>query len=187
MIWNRSIAIGLAKTSCVYCKGEGMRAIRKTRETPCNCILRGVFRSCYNRFKECVARGAYASGISLEFCRGREGRRTYSRKQEEFMADFCLVSKRFLDEEEYRVFRFHFLLGADWKMCCRRLGIDRGTFFHFVYRIEQKLGRAFAELEPYALYPVREYFSGGANREPSGLRELVSMTPRLRPALAIPA
>jgi hypothetical protein len=82
------------------------------------------------------------------------------------MADFCLVSRRFLDEFEYKVFRFHFLLGADWKLCCRQMKIDRGTFFHTVYRIEQELGRTFGQLEPYALYPLNEYFAGLFHREP---------------------
>src|SRR5262249_46655042 len=70
------------------------------------------------------------------------------RKDEEYIADFCLVSRRALDEFEQRVFRYHFLLGADWRLCSRRLGIDRGNFYHAVYRIEQKLGRVFRELEP---------------------------------------
>jgi hypothetical protein len=76
------------------------------------------------------------------------------------MADFCLVSRRVLDEFAYKVFRYHFLLGADWKLCCRQLQIDRGTFFHTIYRIEQQLGRTFAELKPYPLYPLDEYFGG---------------------------
>ena len=76
------------------------------------------------------------------------------------MADFCLVSKRALTEDVYKLFRYHFLLGADWRLCCRQLKIDRGTFFHTVYRIEQLLGRTFAELKPYPLYPVKEYFGG---------------------------
>jgi len=38
--------------------------------------------------------------------------------------------------------------------------IDRGTFFHSVYRIEQRLGRVFRELQPYGLYPLDEYFRG---------------------------
>jgi hypothetical protein len=61
---------------------------------------------------------------------------------------------------ENKVFRFHFLLGADWRLCCRQLKMDRGSFFHTIYRIEQKLGRIFAELEPYPLYPLSEYFAG---------------------------
>lgn len=82
------------------------------------------------------------------------------------MADFCLVSQRILNAAEYRLFRIHFLLGADWKLCCSRLQIDRGTFFHLVYQIEEKLGRAFAELQPYALFPLDEYFSG-TSRKPA--------------------
>jgi hypothetical protein len=70
-----------------------------------------------------------------------------------------------LDDEEHTLFRYHFLLGADWKLCCRRLKIDRGSFFHMVYRIEQKLGRIFAELKPYPLYPVNEYFGGVINQD----------------------
>jgi hypothetical protein len=89
-----------------------------------------------------------------------DGKRTYSRKREEYIADFCLVSRRSLDAVEYKLFTYHFLLGADWKLCCRRLRIDRGSFFHMVYRIEQKLGRIFCELKPYALYPIDEYFGG---------------------------
>jgi hypothetical protein len=44
--------------------------------------------------------------------------------------------------------------------------MDRGTFFHSIYRIEQRLGRVFAELQPYALYPVSEYFGGMIRKEP---------------------
>jgi hypothetical protein len=76
------------------------------------------------------------------------------------MADFCLVSRRVLDDFAHRIFRYHFILGADWKLCCRQLQIDRGTFFHTVYRIEEQLGRTFAELRPYPLYPLDEYFGG---------------------------
>jgi hypothetical protein len=164
MQWNRSNAIGIAKNSCSYCSGYGTRLVRKNREVPCNCVFRAVFRACLNRFRECVAAGTHASTVSLEFCNGREGRRTYSRKREEYMADFCLVSRRALSDEEHRLFRYHFLLGADWKLCCRQLKMDRGNFFHAVYRIEQKLGRTFAELKPYALFPLDEYFSGIVRR-----------------------
>ena len=75
------------------------------------------------------------------------------------MADFCLVSRRTLSEYEYRLFKFHFLLGADWKLCCHKLNLDRGSFFHEIYRIQQKLGRTFRELEPHALFPLDEYFN----------------------------
>jgi hypothetical protein len=167
MMWNRSTAIGLAKASCAFCQGHGIRPTRQQSEAPCRCVFRAVFRACYNRFRECAANGERTSTITLEFCNGSEGRRTYSRKSEEYMADFCLVSRRLLDDFENRLFRYHFLLGADWQLCCRQMGIDRGTFFHAVYDIEQKLGQAYAELEPYSLYPLTEYFGGVNHRRPA--------------------
>lgn len=158
MQWNRSNAIGLSKATCTKCQGVGVRAGRGGVDEPCNCVFRGVFRTCWNRFRECAALGNYGSAVSLEFCNGSDGRRSYSRKREEYMADFCLVTKRSLNEADHQIFRFHFLLGADWRLCCRRLGMDRGAFFHQLYRIEQKLGRIYAELEPFALFPLEDYF-----------------------------
>ena len=143
-----------------------MRTGLRGKERPCNCVFRAIFRACYQRFRDCASREVYLSRVSLEFCRGKDRRRIYGRKTEEYMADFCLVSKRNLDDLEYRIFRFHFLLGADWKLCCRQLGMDRGTFFHVVYRIEQRLGRVFRELEPYSLFPLDEYFGGAIRRAP---------------------
>lgn len=164
MNWNHSTAIGLAKVSCCNCHGYGLRIVHKRKEVPCQCVLRAVFRACYRRFRECANQAAYISTVSLEFTGGKDGRRTYSRKREEYLADFSLVSRRVLNAEDYRLFRFHFLLGADWKLCCRRLGMDRGNFFHAVYRIQQELGRAFVELKPYGLYPLDEYFGGLVHR-----------------------
>jgi hypothetical protein len=103
------------------------------------------------------------------------------------MADFYLVSRRELDTVEFRVFRYHFLLGANWRLCCRQLGMDRGNFFHTVYRIEQKLGRVFAELEPYGLYPVDEYFGGPIRREPARpLPPAAALRPSKVPYFEIP-
>jgi hypothetical protein len=107
--------------------------------------------------------------VSLEPDRGRRRPGTWGRKDEEYIADFTIVARRTLDEEEYRLFRFHFLLGADWKLCARRLDMDRGNFYHSVYRIEQKLGRIFRELEPYPLFPLDEYFHGPSRISPPAI------------------
>ncbi|HXN46435.1 MAG TPA: hypothetical protein VN893_07325 [Bryobacteraceae bacterium] len=126
------------------------------------------------------------SKISLEFVAGRERNFSWGRKDEEYIADFVLVSRRTLSELEYKVFKFHFLLGADWKLCCRRLAIDRGNFFHAVYRIERTLGRVFRELEPYGLFPLDEYFHGAIRTEPTVIRRNappLRMGSPLRPAL----
>lgn len=156
----------MSRVACVRCEGAGVRTVWKLKQAPCKCVFRAVFRACFNRYRECVEIGKYSSSVSLEFTQGKDGGRTYGRKIEEYMADVCLVAKRTLDEDEHRTFRFFFLLGADWKLCCRRLNIDRGNFFHQVYRVEEKLGRAFAETEPYALFPLADYFAGTVRRVP---------------------
>ncbi|HUP05355.1 MAG TPA: hypothetical protein VMU19_15260 [Bryobacteraceae bacterium] len=88
-------------------------------------------------------------------------------KNEEYLADVQLVAQRVLTELEFQLFRFHYLLGADWKACSKRLNLDRGSFFHGIYRVEEKLGRAFAETAPYPLFPLADYFAGIVRRRPA--------------------
>lgn len=158
MEWTQSKTLALALQSCTKCHGLGMREIRDGVSNPCACVFRAIFRACYHRFRHCVEKEKYLSKVSLQFSPGRDGRFCWGRKDEEYIADFYLVSKRSLNEQEFRLFKYHFLLGADWKLCCRKLNMDRGNFFHAIYRIQQKLGRIFAELQPYALFPLDEYF-----------------------------
>ncbi len=160
MEWNRSETIALAKVSCTSCRGTGLRGGDKLATNPCNCVLRNIFRACYARFRHCATKEKYLSKVTLEHSGGRDRRLIWGRKDEEYVADFCLVSKRNLEGLEADIFRYHFLLGADWRLCCRKLKVDRGNFFHSVYRIEQKLGRIFRELTPYGLFPLDEYFNG---------------------------
>lgn len=152
--------LAMAQTGCVHCNGLGMRSEHvNALKAPCNCVLRSIFRACFNRFKVCAA-GDVLRPISVDGNRGPKGRAGgRGRKQIEYMADFVLVSRKSLDPFEYQLFKFHYLLGADWKLCCQRLHIDRGNFFHAVYRIQQKLGHVFHTLEPYPLYPLHIYFS----------------------------
>jgi hypothetical protein len=175
MEWSRSETLALAMHNCAQCHGSGLR-LGKREAMPCNCVLRRIFRACYERFRRCVEQEPHMSRVSLEPHAGRTRPTTWGRKDEEFIADFCLVSRRNLDDFEYKVFRCHFLLGADWKLCSRKFGIDRGKFFHTVYRIEQKLGRVFRELEPYSLFPLDEYFQG-----PSRLAKPPAPLPRRQP------
>ena len=101
------------------------------------------------------------------------------------MADFVLIAKRALNPPEHRLFRYHFLLGADWRLCCQQLKVEKGQFFHAVYRIEQKLGRLFRELQPYPLYPLDEYFNG-VTLEHRAVRTVNQKTAVLRPPLRKP-
>ena len=176
--WSRSDTIALAKQSCTQCHGLGLKGASRTASSPCNCVLRAIFRACYARFRHCATKEKHMSRASAELISGREGNMVWGRRDEEYVADFCLVSRRTLDEFEYKVFTFHFLLGADWKLCTRKLKIDRGNFFHTVYRIEQKLGRIFRDLEPYGLFPLDEYFRG-VRRAPQPSPLPVKAEPRL--------
>jgi hypothetical protein len=167
MEWTRSETLVMADQACGYCYGLGLREARNESTAVCNCVLRAIFRACYKRFRECAMKEKYISRVSLESNPGRSRKSVWGLKNEEFMADFVLVGKRTLagDALALDVFRLHFLLGVDWHGCCRKLNIDRGQFFHEVYRVQQRLGRVFRELEPYALFPLDEYFSSRLTKE----------------------
>jgi hypothetical protein len=181
--------IGLAKETCPHCLGYGMRKGNYTGvPSPCPCVLRAVFRACHRKFRYLVAQERHVSQARLEHTNGKEQRLAWGRREEEFIADFTLVPRRVLTAAEYRLFRFHFLLGADWKLCCRQMKMERGAFFHEVYRIQEKLGRVLRELQPYALFPLDEYFGGSVRgaaptRTPTVLEMPVLKRRRLDPPL----
>lgn len=165
MEWTRSEALSLAALSCTHCHGLGLRTTKRGSAHPCKCVLRSIFRLCYNRFRQLAQKEKRFTRASLELS-PRGGRRiTWGRKDEEYVADFLLVTRRTLTEAEYQLFSWHFLLGADWKLCTRRLNVDRGDFFHAVYRIQQRLGRTFRDLQPYPLYPLEDYFENSRPHE----------------------
>jgi hypothetical protein len=152
-------------------------------------VLRQIFRACYARFCQVQDKEKHLSQVSLTKLPGPSRGASFARKDEEYAADFILVSRRHLDAEEMRVFKAHMLLGADWKLCCRQLGMTRGDFFHMVYRIMHKLGRAFAETAPYPLFPLADYYESYCGLElgiACSLRELRRLNTRHRPRPLIP-
>src|SRR5579864_6406041 len=111
MEWNRSIVVPLARTKCAHCHGEGLRPGRKPGSTyPCGCVRRAVFRACYARFRDCVEMEKRLSTVSLDWSSSSNGRRFYGRKVEEYIADFCLISRRSLKDSLYEIFRYYFVL-----------------------------------------------------------------------------
>ncbi len=161
MEWTRSETIGLASISCVFCRGLGLRRGRSSEEMrPCTCVFRAIFRACHARYRHCIQKAGISSNLTLDRAEGPKGFRVWGRRNEEYIADFELVCKRSLSEAEYSLCYWHFVRGEDWKECTAKLGIDKGTFFHRVYTVQEKLGRIFRELTPYALFPLDEYFSG---------------------------
>lgn len=159
MEWTRSETLALASNACSHCRGLGLRDLLSGKQKPCVCVFRTIFRICYQRFQDCITKEKHLSHVSFELHSGPNRRGTWGRKDEEYMADFVATARRVLDDFEHQIFRYHFLLAADWRLCTRQLGMDRGTFFHAVYRIEKKMGRELREVEPYSLYPLDEYFN----------------------------
>lgn len=158
MEWTRSNTLALATRKCTICLGLGTRIGRKGTATACDCVLRNIFKICHNRFRDCVEKEKYLSRVTLEIHSGPDRRGTWGRKDEEYIADFIRLAERALTGEEQRIFRYRYLLGADWRLCLRKVGMDRGTFFFVLYQIQVKLGRIFAETQPYGLFPLTEYF-----------------------------
>lgn len=160
MDWTRSETLALADNKCTHCHGLGLRAERGGKSSPCACVFRKIFRICLKHFRHCQTRDRYTARIHLGRAPGVQGQYKFGMPHEEWCADFVLIARRVLSARQYAIFRFHYLLGADWKLCCRRLKIDRGTFFHECYRIEERCGRTFREVSPYALFPIDAYFGG---------------------------
>ena len=139
-----------------------MRGVNQ--DLPCHCATRAIFAIVHARFRAIQDSGPWGQAHRLLTdtapATNKPGNGGTMRRQH-FCADFILIARRVLSEPDYRVFRFHFLLGADWKLCARRLGVNKGNFFHAVYRVQSKLGRAYAEIEPYSLFPIDGYFGSG--------------------------
>ncbi len=83
----------------------------------------------------------------------------FSRKTEEYVADFCLICKRTLTPAEHTLFKFRYLLGADAALCARRIASTAQIVATQCYQIELKLGRAFIETKPFGIWPLDQYFS----------------------------
>lgn len=160
-IWDHARVFSLAVQQCTKCRGGGLLIGRKMRMEPCGCVTRKAFNIClgkYHSIQACQDRLRGATPVISPG--GRDRRFTWSRKSEEFLADFYLLAKRTLNPQEWGIFNLFMLQGQNWRFCTRELNIDRRGFFHRVYQIQDKLGRVFMETKPYALFPIDQYFGG---------------------------
>lgn len=157
----RGVALSLSLAGCRLCMGIGMIRNR-LGEKPCQCVLRGVFRVCWKEYARFQCSPPMPMAKLERLQNGYASAVCYSRPREEYCADFILAARRTLDAKHFLLFEMFWLSNADWKMCARKLGVDKGQVFHAVYRVEAVLGRAFAEMQPYGLYPVDEYLHGAA-------------------------
>lgn len=154
-VWDYSDTIGAARASCTWCGGLG----RTDGGNVCNCVLREAFRACRAKYRW-IRNTPRCAGVTLEHLpRGLHGgpRFYYSRADEEFAAAFGIAGMRALggDERLRGVFRLHVLEEREWTGCVKRLRIDRGSFWHYVYRVQELAGRSYRD---EGLYPLSAYF-----------------------------
>jgi hypothetical protein len=187
--------IACATLGCVHCNGTGVRLAGCEKiEAVCPCCYRQIARIVLARVRMYSSTSGHTIRCNMtQFARGsnRIGRRENGRKAEELCADAFLIAKRTLSPLEFDIYRRHFLAGAPW---FKFPTVDRGNFFHACYRIEQKLGDQYANLEPYPLFPLDAYMSSdhALNRQ-ADVRPCTLPAPvhpnglPLRPPLAAPA
>ena len=152
----RATALSLVKKGCTKCFGGVVLTYNGSKKHICGCVYRAVTRKVLKRYHD-IADNPYSFN-KCQFERSINGHFVAGYKNLEFSADVCLIAKRSLDAKDYFIFRSHMLDGNLWYNVAGKVGIDRGNFFHSVYRIEEVLGKIFLELKPYPLYPLGRYF-----------------------------
>ena len=88
MEWNQSEVLALAMEKCTTCEGYGMRPSSNGTEYACNCVLRGIFRVCFQRFKTSMLRKRVISRPNLEHTSSPHGKLSWARKDEEYRRRF---------------------------------------------------------------------------------------------------
>ena len=113
----------------------------------------------------------------------------------EFCADVESIARRALTRLQWVIFKQHYILGRKAQEVSQRVGLSRETgYWHEAPRCEQIAGRAFAETQPYPIFPIGEYFRGSdspvdvrafdvSERCPNG----VPIRPPLQPKPPVPA
>jgi hypothetical protein len=96
---------------------------------------------------------------------GRDRRRTWERRTENYLCDFVLTALRVLGRETKRgrVFRWRYLCGATVEMVLDRINrehaMSRRTIFDLLAKIEARLGEEYLTLKPHPLWPTWKYFA----------------------------
>jgi len=148
------VALSNANERCTYCQGTGrVKAYKATRV--CVCAYRGIARKCMDRYRIIRTSGPWGK-CSIQRSEGGGLMRGF--KEVEFLADVDLAARRVLSAEERKVYELYSVGGFAWDQCARKLGMDRGNFFHAVYSVERKLGKAvyLAGIFPAGRYLVED-------------------------------
>ena len=160
--------VALSKPSCRRCAGLGAIRTRRGYRT-CVCVLRRVFHACLTSYHHCEASMGSAGAVQYERVGHAQGRCAIvaSFKRAEYAADFILLARRVLAHRpvELAVFEAYHVDGLEWRVAVPRVNrilhpprpLNRGSFFHAVYRAESLIAAAIVASQPYSLFPPRLY------------------------------
>jgi hypothetical protein len=163
--------LALSAPSCRHCRGLGEVPVRR-RFRVCACVLRRVFRACLTSYGHCQASMGSAGAVQYERLGHAQGRCAIvaSFKRAEYAADFILLARRALADRpiDLAVFEAYHIEARGWKDAAPLVNgklhpprpLNRGSFFHTVYRVESILGKAIVNARPYSIFPPADYFSG---------------------------
>lgn len=157
--WTRADVLGLARQGCTNCQGRGWFV--KTPGYACHCVTRAIFHQLMAEWHK-IKNAEHLAQFRVEQIGQRGGKTVrrggWSMKRPEFVADLEILAKRVLAPTDFRVWRLYHCYGAQYREACALLDMDKGTFFHAVYRVENQVGRAAREVRPYALFPIADYY-----------------------------
>lgn len=103
----------------------------------------GHFCAGLARFRQCVDGAKHFGPATIEASISN-GMSALGSRNREFSARFIELSQYTLSAFEYRLFNYHFLLGANSVLCCRKMNIDLNTFSETVRQLQEKVGKALA-------------------------------------------
>lgn len=140
----------IAKMDCAICKGAG-QYFSRGGVAWCLCVWRYIFRECLRKKQE----WAYNQDYHFLTVNRHNGPANECPRLE-FSADMDSLARRCFaaNPKSLRLYREYHLQDSGWKSVARLLKLDRGNFFHLVYKVEAALGKMYFENE---LFPIDKY------------------------------
>jgi hypothetical protein len=156
----------LANHDCRECAGSGYGL----NDPVCACVYRRIFDACYDCYQAITPHTSRVQSDSIY----------KSRPEEEFRADFWAVAHRALIGRPAlaETFDVYFAEERGARIAAAILGISTGVLFRRATDIKRLVGRAFRDVQPYPLFPSRQYFvRSGLVTMPQPLKEPAKVCP----------
>lgn len=160
-LWQPGELMSLADKRCTKCMGTGqVTGWAKDRKYCCPCVYRRIFRHCAGEYRRLQVRSEETDVALWRNGGAQPGAKPgmgWHRPAQNYLADFEILARRTLRPQDYRLFRLCWVQGWLMVEAFRKVGLSRGDGFHRIYMIEDVLGQAYAETQPYGLWPISEY------------------------------